>query len=99
MSLTLESAMAVKSIIFCIFVLLSVAQLAERRIVVPKVVSSILTRHLILIKAKRMKSVKEIKQEIEETERNIRISEGNIKKHDKGIDMEKRQILQFKSKR
>ena len=44
-----------------------------------------------------MKSVKEIKQEIEETERNIRISETSIKGHEKGIEMEKRQILQFKS--
>ena len=45
MSPTLKSAMAVNSINFRIFALLSVAQLAEHRFVVPKVVSSILTRH------------------------------------------------------
>lgn len=44
---------------FCIFVLLSVAQLAEHRFVVPKVVSSILTRHLILNKGKTMSKAKE----------------------------------------
>lgn len=77
--------------------MLSVAQLAERRIVVPKVVSSILTRHLILIKAKRMKEVHEIKKEIQQTAQNIRVAEANIQKHEKGIKMEKRQIIQFKS--
>ncbi len=42
-----------------------------------------------------VKEVAEIKREISATARNIRIAEGSIKEHEKRIEMEKRQIVQF----